>query len=221
MKDSLFFIIMTVSVVLLSASCASTVNIVNSSEREIQVVRLTRNGDFYPLPVDKRNWREFIQPGKSYSFQSYHKDERVLLKLQIPFMPLQTATQNAFFKLSDNIKENSRIAIINIASSDKEDGEYVADLISTNLVNTRKFSVMERNRLDVIRAEQKLQLSGDVSDNTAVSIGKMVGADIVITGTIRIVKVGSSILGAYGTRQLVIKALDVQTAQIVAMASEM
>jgi curli biogenesis system outer membrane secretion channel CsgG len=70
---------------------------------------------------------------------------------------------------------------------------------------------VDRKTLDTIRSEQKFQLSGDVDDNSAVSIGKMLGANIVITG---------SVTGTGSTQRLTIKALNVQTAQIVTMARE-
>jgi curli biogenesis system outer membrane secretion channel CsgG len=107
-----------------------------------------------------------------------------------------------------------------VASPDNiEDGEYVIDLLTTLLVDTNQFIIIDRHSLDVIRAEQRFQLSGDVDDNTAVSIGKMVGTNIVITGTIRYIPF---VVNSYetGTRQLVLKALDVTTAQIIAMDSE-
>jgi len=50
-----------------------------------------------------------------------------------------------------------------------------------------------------------------VDDNTAISIGKMAGASIVITG---------SVGGSGATRRLRVNALDVQTVEIVASASE-
>jgi hypothetical protein len=55
------------------------------------------------------------------------------------------------------------------------------------------------------------QSSGEVDDDSAVSIGKLLGANVVITG---------SISGSDSMRRLRLKALNVQTAEIVAMASE-
>jgi curli biogenesis system outer membrane secretion channel CsgG len=50
-----------------------------------------------------------------------------------------------------------------------------------------------------------------VDDDSAVSIGKLLGANIVITG---------SITGVGSARRLRLKTLDVKTAEIVTMASE-
>jgi len=65
--------------------------------------------------------------------------------------------------------------------------------------------------LDIIRAEQNFQMSGEVSEESAISIGQMLGANIVITG---------SITGTGTNQRLSIKALDVKTAQIVTMVRE-
>ena len=65
--------------------------------------------------------------------------------------------------------------------------------------------------MDTIRAEQNFQMSGDVDDDSAVSIGKLLGAGVVITG---------SITGSGTSQRLVLKALDVATAQIITMTRE-
>jgi hypothetical protein len=70
---------------------------------------------------------------------------------------------------------------------------------------------VDRRRLDQIRQEQSFQLSGDVDDRSAISIGNLLEANIVITGNV----------SGTGTNQwLSLKALDVKTAQILAMARE-
>ena len=62
----------------------------------------------------------------------------------------------------------------------------------------------------MILAEQNFQLSGYVDDDSAVSIGKFLGATVVITG---------SISGTGSRKRLILRALDVQTAEILAMSS--
>jgi hypothetical protein len=66
-------------------------------------------------------------------------------------------------------------------------------------------------RLEQIRMEQNFQLSGEVSDDSAVSIGGMLGAGVVIVGTVN--TDGS-------TGRITVRALDTQTAQIITMARE-
>jgi curli biogenesis system outer membrane secretion channel CsgG len=87
----------------------------------------------------------------------------------------------------------------------------VVDEVEFQLVDARRFTIVDRKTLDTIRSEQNFQMSGDVSDASAVSIGQMLGANIVITG---------NITGTGSMQRLSIKALDVRTAQIVTMVRE-
>lgn len=110
-----------------------------------------------------------------------------------------------------SLEKNSTVAIISVSAQDKDLAEFIIDELAFVLVDSGQFKVVDRNSLDVIKNEQQFQISGDVDDNSAVSIGNMLGANIVITGTIG---------GAEGARRLRMKALDVKTAEILAMASE-
>lgn len=44
--------------------------------------------------------------------------------------------------------------------------------------------VVDRENMMAILQEQKLQLSGVVDDKTAVEVGKLVGAQVILTGTV-------------------------------------
>ena len=110
-----------------------------------------------------------------------------------------------------NIPNGATLAVLSIATNDPEVAEFVIEELAYLMVETRKFRVVDRKSLDAVREEHSFQISGDVDDNSAISIGKMLGASIVITG---------SVSGSGATRRLRAKALNVQTAEIVAMASE-
>jgi hypothetical protein len=75
-----------------------------------------------------------------------------------------------------------------------------------HLVNTDKFAVIERSELPALQKEQMYQLSGEVRDETAVSIGHQLGVQVIITGAI--METGNS----YSLR---LKAINAETAQIV------
>jgi F0F1-type ATP synthase assembly protein I len=123
--------------------------------------------------------------------------------------------QGAMAKISEDLIETlparARVAVLSVGSSNRTLSENAVDELEFNLVDTRKFTIVDRARLDQIRREQNFQMSGDVSDDSAVSIGNMLGADIVIVGTINTTDSGG---------RITIRALDVQTAQIVTMARE-
>jgi hypothetical protein len=124
---------------------------------------------------------------------------------------LEDALYRASETLINTLPESTTIAILSVSVRDREMAEFVIDELAYVLVNDGHYRIVDRRSLDAIRNEQNFQLSGEVDDESAVSIGKLLGANIVITG---------SISGSDSMRRLRLKALDVQTAQIVAMASE-
>jgi curli biogenesis system outer membrane secretion channel CsgG len=60
----------------------------------------------------------------------------------------------------------------------------VSDLLVDRLVKDGTFSVIERSRLDAILAEQNLGLSGRLDANTAAQVGRILGVDAVILGSV-------------------------------------
>jgi hypothetical protein len=123
---------------------------------------------------------------------------------------LDSAIEDAFKKLSNAIPEKSKIALVNVSAKESSEGEYVIDELTVLFVNARGFSIVDRKNLDAIKSEQNFQLTGDVDDDSVVSIGKLLGAEVVITG---------SIDGTGETRRLRLKALDVRTGLILEMTS--
>ncbi|MGD8277595.1 MAG: CsgG/HfaB family protein [Gemmatimonadota bacterium] len=63
-------------------------------------------------------------------------------------------------------------------------GLAAADELTTQLVKTGEFSVIERQQIDAVLAEQKLGMSGAVDPATAAKIGKLLGAQAVVVGSI-------------------------------------
>jgi len=124
---------------------------------------------------------------------------------------LEGALDKAVETLVKNLPQNANVAILNMESSDVSAAKYAVDELEFKLVNSKKFRIVDRRRIDQILNEQKFQLSGDVDDNSAVSIGKILGANIVITG---------SISGSGNSQRLFLRVLDVQTAQITTMIRE-
>ena len=63
-------------------------------------------------------------------------------------------------------------------------GSGVADMLATALVKSGKFLVIERQELDRIIAEQKLGESGLVTEQTAPKLGKLLGAELFVIGSV-------------------------------------
>ena len=75
-------------------------------------------------------------------------------------------------------------------------GHGASDMLITALVKSKKYDVYERDKLNAIMREQKLQMSGAVDMSTAVQMGKLVGAKYIITGAVT--EYGMARSGAHG-----------------------
>ena len=118
---------------------------------------------------------------------------------------LDLAIREASDYLNGNIPKGNKIVIINIKSESTALSNYIMDELMANAVNDRIFTVVDRQQLDTIRAEQNFQLSGDVADDEALAIGRFFGAQTIVSGTV-------SFLG--NRYRMIIRALDVQTAAV-------
>ncbi|MCP4399510.1 MAG: hypothetical protein GY801_19695 [bacterium] len=78
------------------------------------------------------------------------------------------------------------VAVLDFKSllTDKDLGVAVAEILKTELAGQGQYTIVERGMLEQILEEQALQLSGAVDTDTAVKIGKLTGANIVVTGSI-------------------------------------
>ncbi len=63
-------------------------------------------------------------------------------------------------------------------------GAAAQDMLITELVKGGKFRVIERERLNAIMKEKGLVLSGDIDPKTAMQIGKLLGAEYLIAGSV-------------------------------------
>lgn len=62
-------------------------------------------------------------------------------------------------------------------------GRELAGMLGNELSATRSFRVLERSKLEAVLEEQNLGASGRVADNAA-QIGKLVGAQFLVAGTV-------------------------------------
>ncbi|GHV61390.1 hypothetical protein AGMMS49587_05390 [Spirochaetia bacterium] len=118
---------------------------------------------------------------------------------------LDAAIREASDYLDSNIPGGNKIVILNVQSNSDALSDYIIDELIANAVNDKNFLVVDRQQLDAIRSELDFQWAGEVDDNSAQEIGKMVGAQTIVSGAIS--KVGNN----YRMR---IRALEVQTAQV-------
>ena len=88
-------------------------------------------------------------------------------------------------------------------------GRVVADKMISGLVKSERFSVLEREFIDRVIAEQKFQLSPFADESSAADFGKILGAEAIITGRL-------SDLGR--VFYLSIRSIDVTTGSLLTSA---
>jgi curli biogenesis system outer membrane secretion channel CsgG len=77
-----------------------------------------------------------------------------------------------------------RTTVAQIFGSDQDVGKGISDLLVQKLVQDGKYSVIERNALDKILSEQNFSNSDRADSTTAAKIGKILGVDCIIIGSI-------------------------------------
>jgi curli biogenesis system outer membrane secretion channel CsgG len=70
------------------------------------------------------------------------------------------------------------------------------DVFVTELVKSGKFRVIEREQLAALMAEKNLTLSGDVDPKSAIKVGKLLGVNYLLTGSVT--EYGNTSKGAHG-----------------------
>ncbi|NLI09652.1 MAG: hypothetical protein GX447_02700, partial [Elusimicrobia bacterium] len=100
----------------------------------------------------------------------------------------------------------------------------------------KKYTIIEREKLEKVMEEQKLGASGAVTPQTAAKIGRLLGANYIITGSVTEFGIKDSKLGVGGLNKVLpiggsakiskntarvaidVRAIDTSTAQILAAA---
>ena len=109
--------------------------------------------------------------------------------------------------LREAIPARSKVAVVGIVSPTERLSDYIADELSGALMAGGSLVLVERKDLELVRDELKFQLSGDVDDESAQSVGKLLGAEVIVFGRFD------------DSYRLRIKAVSVETAQILAVSS--
>ena len=113
------------------------------------------------------------------------------MKLRSRFCPIGVLGLILLATIAGTASAKMRIAVLefqNNATEAKEITEGVrrgiTDMLTTELVKTGAFTVYERSRIEAVAKEQKLSASGLVDPTTAVSLGRLVGVEAIVTGAI-------------------------------------
>jgi TolB-like protein len=103
-------------------------------------------------------------------------------------------------------RQKDTVAVPMFGGADTETARVIADLFGTKLVARNLFRVLTRTNIDAIAAETKYQLSGNTSDEDAVSLGKQLNAKYVVAGNL-------TTLGSL--KVLYVQLLNVETGEII------
>ncbi len=121
--------------------------------------------------------------------------------------PLEAIPDSRKFKLAvmefqtfDQKPENSRL------------GSMIAEMFTTEIVESRAFRIVEREQLEKVLKELKVAQSGIVDTTQAQKVGKMVGAAVIVTGSV--MKVGERL-------RIDSRIIEVETGVIVSADSRL
>jgi len=115
---------------------------------------------------------------------------------------LNKALDNAVYDINNKIIPNSILALVNFTSTSDKLSDYILDELMNKIINNTKIKIVERKQIELVQQELNFQMSGFVSDETAKSIGKFIGADIILTGNL--ISIG-------GDYRIGIKTIQVET----------
>jgi hypothetical protein len=121
-------------------------------------------------------------------------------------MDLDTAVKEVAVEMDARLPVGTKVALVSVASPSAAFSEQVIIRLEAALVRSGKLVVVDRANLDKIRAEQGFQLSGEVDDDSAKAIGKLLGAGAIVTGS-------TTDMGDAYT--LALKAINIETATVV------
>lgn len=116
-------------------------------------------------------------------------------------------------------QQKKRVAVINfdygtvqssvaaVFGSNQDVGKGISDLLTQKLVQDGKYSVIERNALEKVISEQNLSNSDRADNATAAKIGRILGVDAIIMGSItqfgrddKSATVGGGAIGGFGSK---------------------
>lgn len=114
-----------------------------------------------------------------------------------------------------------RIAVMNLENNSSwawwgdKLGGAAADELVTQLLKTGKFSVIERAQLQAILQEQQLGQSGLTNAATAAKVGQLLGAQLILTGSITQFSIERTQLGIRGIGGALSKAESILDVRLV------
>lgn len=125
---------------------------------------------------------------------------------------------DVFSKIAQELAEKNSTKGISVAVFDfnvfgslpKSEGRFAAEQLAHYMTNTGSFSVIERSSLSKVMEEQSLAQTGIMETGSAVKVGKVVSARLVISG---------SIYQRGGSKVYLVRSINTESAGIQASVS--
>jgi len=115
-----------------------------------------------------------------------------------------------FNNLSANINDGLSVALMTLYSGNGMDAD-TANLVTVDLqikfFDSKKYNMLERERINQVIEQQKFEAQY-ASNETAVQIGRILGANVIIIGSVE---------GRGVTQRIIMRALEVSTGRILSM----
>jgi hypothetical protein len=121
---------------------------------------------------------------------------------------LNQAIRQAAAHVESQLPPETKLALLNFNSPTEAFSRYALDELAAVFVASGRLLIVDRTDIDLIRTEAEFQLSGEVNDESAQSIGKMLGAQSILSGSL------TELGGLY---RFTVKVLNVETARVEAL----
>lgn len=117
--------------------------------------------------------------------------------------------------VDSKLKDVKMLAIMPFKAPTELIGSSVSDMFITEILKTGKCSIVERSRLSQVLGESELSMSG-MSTGRAAEVGRMLGADAVMTGTVIEYATVAQKGKTYPVVAVTARIVDASTSQIIA-----
>ena len=97
---------------------------------------------------------------------------------------LDQAINNGVSEIETRLSQGTRVMVLDFNSPSQRLSNYVLDEMMTRLARNGKIRVVEKVDLEFVLGELNFQRSRNINDESARSIGRILGAQYVISGTI-------------------------------------
>ena len=101
-------------------------------------------------------------------------------------LSLDAAIQNTSRDIETRLPQGARLVLVNFVSPSPAMTDYIIEEFTVCLMDSGNITVIDHNTLNraLVSAEIDLQLSGNVSDETIVSVGRLMGSQYALSGSL-------------------------------------